>query len=332
MARNVRPPWRRSVLSAASGALIASLGLLGPAAAGQPGAATTRTATAAQHAADTCEPLTTFKAENFEHSSTIDARFDPLRPGTEFTLQGVSNTGGGLLPHKVVLTVTDLVKRIDGVWTRVLWDRDTDDEVLVESELAFQAQDTSGNVWSLGEYPEEFDGAGEFTGTPNTWIAGIDGARAGVLVPGEPRKNKPPFLQGESPTIGFLDCGQVHRTAQDDVCTPTTCYDDVLVIDETSPLDPDGGVQRKFYAPGVGNVQVTAVDDPEGETLALVGKRKLGLAERIAADLEAVGLEARAYENSEIYRQTLPMLIWVGHGDHQAMQVWQALKSKVDRR
>ncbi|MEV7907643.1 hypothetical protein [Streptomyces anulatus] len=36
----------------------------------------------------------------------------------------------------------------------VAWDRDYSDGKLVETELAFFAQDDDGNVWHFGQYPE----------------------------------------------------------------------------------------------------------------------------------------------------------------------------------
>ncbi|MBV1854529.1 hypothetical protein [Catellatospora tritici] len=321
---------RAAAWSATGAALAAMLALTGPAAAHQ---APDGDATSAA-AVKPCEPLTKFSRKNFRDSAEVTNKFYPLVSGYQYTLQGFSDTGGGLQPHTVVLFVTDFVKEIDGVKTRVLWDVDTNDNVLAESELAFQAQDKDKNVWVLGEYPEEFDENGNFTGAPNTWISGEEGAQGGVLVPGNPKKGKQ-FLEGFAPEIDFLDCGEVHRKSQDDVCTPLACYDGVLVIDETSPLDEEGGIQRKFYAPGVGNVKITAVDDPEGETLVLVDKHKLPLDERLQADLDALKLENRAYEISEVYQSTDPMFLDpTGHdrGDHDRKELVKRLSKKLAAR
>lgn len=247
-----------------------------------------------------CDPLTKFKRSNFRHSAKIDNKFFPLPPGTQFTLQG-SATG---VQHTVVLIVTDLVKEINGVQTRVLWDRDFSDGVIQESELAFHAQDKEDNVWSMGEYPEEFvDGV--FAGAPNTWIPGVDGAKAGVLVPGEPEKGKR-FLEGKSPSIDFFDCGEVFKTHLDDVCIPAKCFDNVLVINEFNPDALEDGIQRKFYAPHVGNIKITAVNDPEAETLVLTDIKKLSIQERLGVVEAALALEARAYE-LKVYQGTEPM-------------------------
>jgi hypothetical protein len=67
----------------------------------------------------------------------------------------------------VVFTVTDLVKVVDGVTSRVVHDVDRQDGEVTEAELAFFAQDDRGNVWNLGEYPETFEN-GKFAGAPTS--------------------------------------------------------------------------------------------------------------------------------------------------------------------
>lgn len=252
-----------------------------------------------------CDALVPFSPSAFGHSLSTDSRWFPLVPGTRFTLEGRADRDGTILPHRVVFTVTDLTKVIDGVTTRVIWDQDFAESELVEAELAFFAQDDSANVWTLGEYPEEYED-GAFIGAPSTWIGGVDDAEPGVLVPGGANLGSSWFLQGAAPSIGFLDCAKVFRTGQS-VCVPVGCYDDVLVVDEKSPLEPGSGSQRKYYAPGVGNVQVEAVGDKEGETLVLVGLERLTNAGLAAADRSALKLEKRAYEISSGYATTDPM-------------------------
>jgi len=251
-----------------------------------------------------CTPLTGFSPSHFSHSTRIDSRWSPFAPGMRYTLEGRADRGGGALPHRVVLTVTDLTKVIDGVTTRVIFDQDFNEGQLVEAELAFFAQDDHANLWVVGEYPEEYED-GVFLGAPSTWISGQAGADGGVLVPGKPQLGTSWFLQGRAPEIDFLDCGKVSKTGQS-VCVPVGCYDGVLVINEKSPLDPGSGTQRKYYAPGVGNVQIDAVGDKEGETLVLVDIRRLTGASLTAASRNALKLERRAYKISDVYAQTPP--------------------------
>jgi hypothetical protein len=255
--------------------------------------------------APSCETTPAFNKNNFGHSTRISNKFLPLVPGMQFTLDGTTTDDEGVrLPRRVILTVTDLTKVINGVRTVVLWDRDLADGELVESELTFQAQDNKGSVWNLGEYPEEYEN-GKFVGAPSTWIAGLAGAKAGIHMLAKPKVGSAEYLQGLAPRIDFLDCGKVFKTGVTR-CTPTKCYDNVLIINERSPLEPDSGIQRKFYAPGVGNVKITAVGDPEGETLDLTRVVRLNKDGLAKARRAALKLEKRAYEVSSVYRKTPP--------------------------
>jgi hypothetical protein len=291
---------------AITGGLVALLVVLsgGPASASA-GHSSHRAGTLSSTARQFCDPATSFNQGNFSESTAISNRWLPLTPGTQFTLEGRANRGGGVLPHTVVLTVTDLTKVIDGVSTVVLWDRDIQDGELAEAELAFHAQDSAGRVWGLGEYPEEYEN-GEFVGAPSTWISGKADASGGVMMLAAPQLGTPAYLQGSARSVGFLDCAQVSQTGQH-VCVPLTCYDNVLVIDEWSPLDPASGHQEKFYAPGVGNIKVTAIDDPEGETLVLTKVTHLNRRGLASARNAALTLEEHAYEVSKVYRSTAPM-------------------------
>ncbi len=252
--------------------------------------------------AQTCDSVRAVDPSRFTHSTRIDNPWLPLAPGARFVLEGRSNRGGGVLPHQVILTVTDLTKVIDGVRTVVLWDQDVNEGEVEESELTFFAQDDDGHVWNFGEYPEEYED-GKFAGAPKTWIHGLDGAHAGLAIEGQPRLGGTAYNQGIAPRIDFLDCARVLQMDQR-VCVGTTCYDHVLVMDEWSPHDPESGHQRKFYASGVGNVQIAAVDDPEDETLVLVQVLQLTPQQLAEARAAALALERHAFAVSAIYQQT----------------------------
>lgn len=248
---------------------------------------------------------TDFDPANFHRATTIDNRFLPFSPGMQYVLRGQADRGAGVLPHDVVLTITDLVKRVDGVWTVVLWDRDINDGELSEAELAFEAQDDQGNVWNLGEYPEEYED-GVLVGAPSTWLAGVDGARPGIHMRANPVVGSSPYVQGHSPTIGFYDKAVVAATGQT-TCVPLGCYGGVLVVDEWNPAEPLGGHQLKYYAPGVGNVRIEPVDDPEGETLLLLSARRLSPRELRDARNQALALDRRGYQVSpDVYGTSEP--------------------------
>jgi hypothetical protein len=245
------------------------------------------------------------RAAAFSDPTRIDNAWFPLAPGTQYTLVGSANRGHGQRRHRVVFTVTDLTKVIDGVRALVLWDRDYNAGRLEEGELTFHAQDDGGTVWNFGEYPEEYEG-GRLTGAPDTWIAGLARARAGILMLGDPRPGTPSYLQGWAPDIDFADRARVLRTGVRS-CVPVACYRGVLVTDEWNPAEP-GAHQRKYYARGVGNVRVgTAGEDAESEVLVLERVRRLGAGARAWVRREALKLDRRAYRvRADLYGRTTP--------------------------
>jgi hypothetical protein len=251
-----------------------------------------------------CE-IVPFNKNNFSNPTDIDNKWSPLVPGTQMIMEGVANRTGELLEHQVIFTVTEVTKVIDGVRTVVLWDRDINQGQLLEAELAFKAQDNDGNVWNLGEYPEEYEN-GEFLGAPSTWISGLGKAQGGLLMEGQPKVDPTYYSQGLVPPIDFLDCARAVKLAQRK-CTPLACYKPVQVTHERAPLEPAEGIHRKYYAAGVGNVLVNAIDnDPEGETLVLSQLVQLSPEALKQANQVVLNLDRRAYRNVPLYRRTLP--------------------------
>jgi hypothetical protein len=256
------------------------------------------------------QPLTgsaqDFERAQFDDPTHIDNRWLPLKPGTQLVLEGSAIVDeGGRQPRRVVTTVTDLTKVIDGVKTLVIWERDFTSGKLSEPELAFFAQDNAGNVWLVGEYPEEYED-GKFDKAP-AWISGQKGARAGVSMKAEPRQGVPDYAQGYAPPpVDFDDRAKVYRTDQQ-TCVPVDCYENVLVTEEFNPSEP-GAFQLKYYASGVGNVRVgwRGEKEEEKETLELVALNHLSPEAMRKVRREAMEMDRRAYKRSEVYRETPP--------------------------
>ncbi len=240
---------------------------------------------------------------HFSDPMNIDNPWFPLKPGTQWIYEGVTEEAGLNIPHRVIINVTDLTKVIGGVRTVVSWDEDYSAGNLVETELAFFAQDDDGNVWRLGEYPEAYDEYGNFVEAP-AWIHGLKGARAGILMPAEPRLEMPSYSQGWGPSVGFTDRGQVDQVGQQ-TCVPLGCYEDILVVAEFSQEEPDA-FQLKYYAQGVGNVRVGwRGEDATQENLELVDVVQLSPEALAEVRRQALELEKRAYQISkEVYGQT----------------------------
>lgn len=247
-------------------------------------------------------PTATPGTPAFTHPLDGSATYFPLVPGTRFTYEGTVADDEGVHRHELVFVVTDLVKEVDGLDARVILDRDYSDGVLTESELAFFAQDDAGNVWTRGEYPEEYE-EGTFTGAPSTWITGVRGARAGILVPGAPAVGTAPFVQGRAAAVGFYDVGQVVAEGKR-VCIPLGCYSGGVEIRESAPNAPDDGVQLKYYAPHVGGVRIAAQGGDSREVMVLRSLRRLGPGDLQAARAAALQLDRHAYVVSKDYRTT----------------------------
>ncbi|HWR67004.1 MAG TPA: hypothetical protein VN364_12885 [Bellilinea sp.] len=257
-----------------------------------------------------CSPKTTgeeyenFDPGQFSQPTQIDNEWFPLPPGAQLTFEGFTSSQGEQLTHRVIFTVTDLVKEIAGIKNVVAWERDYSEDQLVEAELVFFAQADDGTVWSLGQYPEEYD-EGKIIDSPS-WIHGVEEAVAGISMQGDPQPGPESYSQGWGPAVEYTDRAMVSKEGQQ-VCVPFDCYDEVLVIDETSLLEPDAH-QLKFFARGVGNIKVDWTgEDQTQETLELTGFTMLDAAAMAEVQAEALKLEASAYEHSpDVYGKTSP--------------------------
>jgi hypothetical protein len=293
---------------------ISWLVMLSAAAGGAGAVGTQSSAIQSTHTPSDCKqdkPLTgsakDFKCARFDVPMFITNRWLPLWPGTQRVYEGSAIVEGeGRQARRVVATVTDLTKVIDGVRTLVVWERDYTAGKLGETELAFFAQDDAGNVWLLGEYPEEYEN-GKFDKAP-TWIAGLRGARAGIAMLADPRVGTPAYSQGYAPPpVDFRDHARVYKMGQR-TCVPVDCYKNVLVTEEFTPGEP-GAYQLKYYAPGVGNVRVgwRGANEEERETLKLVDYQHLSPEAMAKVRKAAIELDRRGHKRSKVYRQTPPV-------------------------
>jgi hypothetical protein len=246
-----------------------------------------------------------FDKGNFSDSTRVDNPWHPFRPGTQLVFRGNTIEDGEKIDHLVIFTVTDLVKTIDGVRSVVLWDRDYSDGELVESEIAFFAQDDDGNVWQTGEYPQEYE-AGKTIASP-IWIHGQKGARAGLTMKSDPRLGTKDYSLGWGPAVGFNDRARVSRMGEKN-CVPVACFTNVLVTEEFNPDEP-GAAQLKYYARNIGNIRVGfSGNDATKETLVLVEINALDAKAMAEARREARKLEASAYKRRpEEYGSTPPL-------------------------
>ena len=247
-----------------------------------------------------------FDKHRFNRSTKIDNAWLPLRPGTQLVFEGTTSEGAKPVPHRLVFTVTDLVKTIGGIRTVVQWDRDFSGGKLVETELAFFAQDDGGNVWELGEFPAELKN-GRVIDAP-AWIHAVKRAKAGITMPADPRVGTPSYSLGWGPAVGFNDRAKVLRVGQRN-CVPVGCFENGLVVDEYNPTEPEAH-QLKYYARGIGNTRVSwsGTKEKSKEVLVLVAIRHLGRRAMADARAQAFKLERLAYRQSkDVYGRTRPL-------------------------
>jgi hypothetical protein len=274
--------------------------------AGEPSDSSGPGTAARSDSAAVAEPFEKFQAGAFENPTQIDNPWMPMKPGTRLTYEGKSvEDDGQMVPHRVVINITDLTKVVGGVRSVVSWDLDYADGELVEAELAFFAQDTAGNVWRMGEYPEEYDGK-TMVANPG-WVHGVEDARAGIEMQASPAPGTPDYAQGWGPAVKWTDRAQVDQMGQK-TCVPVKCYEDVLVVAETSQSEVDAQ-QLKFYARGVGNVRVgwRGKGEKTKETLELVKVEQLDAKGLADVRAKALALEKNGYKNSKtVYALTPP--------------------------
>ncbi len=168
-----------------------------------------------------------YERAQFDDPTHIDNKWLPLKPGTQFVIKGSSIRGDGKEreEHRIVETVTDLTKVVDGVQTLVMYDQDFHAGQLIEPEVRFHAQDNDGNVWHFGQYREEYED-GKLV-EPLGWVPGQKGARAGISMPAEPRLGAPSYAQGYAPPpVNWDDRARVYKMGQK-TCVPVDCYENV---------------------------------------------------------------------------------------------------------
>jgi hypothetical protein len=184
----------------------------------------------------------------------------PLEPGTTWTYEVTGDS-----EETIVVTVLEERRDILGISATVVHDVVTDASgTVIEDTYDWYAQDVDGNVWYLGEDTTAFeDGSSSKAGS---WEAGVDGARAGIVMPAAPEVGmayQQEYLAGEAEDQAeIMDVGARLSIGLGD-------YDDVVVTNDFTPLELDV-LERKYYAPGVGLIFEESLAD-NVENVELVG-------------------------------------------------------------
>lgn len=153
------------------------------------------------------------------------------------------------MPHEVITTVTDVVRMIGGVPALLSYDHSVGAGQVVQESVDYFAQDKSGNIWDLGAVTEQYE-AGRFVGVDEAWLAGVSGARPGILMPGNPQTARawviaqPPGEKGDAAAFARF---------QPLECVPFGCYRNVLVVEEGKRNALNN--EFKYYVAGAGQIR-----------------------------------------------------------------------------
>jgi hypothetical protein len=183
-----------------------------------------------------------FALENCTFSSIGRNRFFILAPGNQLVLQ--SRT------EKVVITVLDKTRKIGGVKTRVVEEREEQNGELKEvSRNFFAVCREHGDVFYFGEEVDIYED-GKIVKHSGQWRADEKNSRAGIIMPGTILLGARHY-QEISPNA--MDRAEI---ISDDVTmkTPAGTFRNCIRIEETSGIDPDEKCY-KTYAPGLGLIQ-----------------------------------------------------------------------------
>jgi hypothetical protein len=189
------------------------------------------------------EPVTLDPADFVEH---VDNPLLPFRPGSRWIYRETDPEGAR---QRVMVTVTDRTRAIQGISATVVHDKVTERGALVENTFDWYAQDACGNVWYLGEDTKEYED-GEVVSTEGSWEHGVDGAMAGVVMPADPQVGlayRQEFYEGEAEDRGEI--AGLDEQAQ----VPIGHFRDVVMTKDTTPLHPRV-LEYKFFAEGIGVV------------------------------------------------------------------------------
>ena len=184
-----------------------------------------------------------FRVEATDWTNTGRNPYFVLEPGYSLTLENG--------PERLVVTVLNDTRTIDGVATRVVEERETKGTEIVEvSRNYFAMSQRTNAVFYFGEDVDMYKG-GKVASHEGSWLAGTDGAKFGLMMPGLPLI-KARYYQEIAPRVA-MDRAEIVSLSER-LQTPAGTFTNVLKTIETSQLESGPG-EAKYYAAGIGLLQ-----------------------------------------------------------------------------
>ncbi len=189
----------------------------------------------------------TFDLSACTWSSTGKNDFFILEPGYQQVLEGKE----GKKIIRLEITVLNETMKIGDVETRVVEEREFHNGEVEEVSRNFLAVCGSANdVYYFGETVDIYED-GEVDDDEGEWMAGTEGANAGLLMPAKPQIGDR-FYQEMAPDVAMDRVEVVGNT--ESLKTPAGEFHNCLKIKETDPLESGAG-EYKIYARGIGIIQ-----------------------------------------------------------------------------
>lgn len=166
-----------------------------------------------------------------------------LEPGFQLVLESPT--------EKLTVTVLDETKVVDGVTTRIVEEKEWINGELIEiSRNFFAIDEQTKDVFYFGEEVDIYKD-GKIANHEGAWLAGKDGAKAGLIMPGKPKTGMK-YYQEIARGVA-MDRAEVLKL-DDHLDTPAGSFSNCLLTKEGSALNPFE-MEFKTYAPGVGLLQ-----------------------------------------------------------------------------
>jgi hypothetical protein len=190
----------------------------------------------------------------------------PLLPGMRWVYRGHKDRDR----VRDVVKVSKRIEVVDGVPCAVVIDRVYVKGRLAEDTIDWYAQDASGTVRYYGEATREVDARGHTTSTEGSWRAGVNGARAGIFMPADPKVGQS-FAQESYRGHAEDHFRVLSRRAT--ISVPFGSYSrEALMTREWTPIEP-GVRDAKWYVRGIGEVAEVTLKGGS-ERLELVSFRR----------------------------------------------------------
>jgi hypothetical protein len=168
-----------------------------------------------------------------------------LEPGYRLAFENERQT------EQLEIRVLDETKLVNNVETRVVEERETAYGQLKEvSRNYFAISQSTQDIYYFGEDVDLYKN-GVLDSHEGSWLAGVDGARFGLMLPAKPVPGA--MWYQELAAGGALDRSEV-KALDKRSWAPAGDFIGCLEVEETTPLDP-AEKAKKLYAPGVGLVK-----------------------------------------------------------------------------